>query len=166
MGYIVTATFLIAIVRQGDARPAIRGNGLAGDGARRLPVGVLVEPRRRPDRAVCCAYMLACLVEAAGVTASVAAGGLYGPLIGGILLGGTFIAATSLGLRLAQLLAPLSARRALALMTASFGVGQIAGPVIAGLVAEWSGSFFLPSLGAAVALLASALIVWSADAPQ
>ncbi len=165
MGYIVTATFLIAIVRQGEAGRQFEAVVWLATGLAGFP-SVFLWNRVADRIGLPAAYMLACVVEAAGVTASVAAGGLYGPLIGGILLGGTFIAATSLGLRLAQQLAPLSARRALALMTASFGVGQIAGPVIAGLVAQWSGSFFLPSLGAATALLASALIVWSADAPE
>ncbi len=165
LGYIVTATFLVAIVREGAGGRQFEAvvwlvTGLAG-----LP-SVFVWNRVAGRIGLRAAYVLACIVEAAGVTASVAAGGLLGPLLGGILLGATFIAATSLGLRLAQLLAPLSARRALALMTASFGVGQIAGPVIAGFVAQWSGSFFLPSLGAASALLGSALLVWSAEAPE
>jgi len=50
----------------------------------------------------------------------------------------------------------------LALMTASFGVGQIVGPIAAGMLAERSGSFFLPSLAAAAVLMMSGLIVWSA----
>ena len=163
LGYIVTATFLVAIVREGAGGRQFEAVVWLATGLAGLP-SVFLWNRVADRIGLSAAYILACIVEAAGVTASVATGGLAGPLVGGILLGGTFIAATSLGLRLAQLLAPLSARRALALMTASFGVGQIAGPVLAGMIAQWSGSFFLPSLGAAAALLASALFVWSAEA--
>jgi len=164
LGYVVTATFLVAIIRAGDGTRQFEALVWLATGLAGFP-SVFLWNRVANRVGLPAAYVLACIVEAAGVTASVAAGGHWGPLIGGVLLGGTFIAVTALGLRLAQLLAPLSVRRALALMTASFGVGQIAGPLLAGFVAQWSGSFFLPSLGAAFMLLASALIVWSADAP-
>ncbi len=165
LGYIVTATFLVAIVRQGEGGREFEAwvwlaTGLAG-----FP-SVFLWDRVADRLGLQTAYMLACIVEAIGVAASVATGGIWGPLAGGILLGGTFIAATSLGLRLAQRMAPLSSRRAMALMTASFGTGQIVGPVLGGMVAQWSGSFFLSSLGAAAALLGSAFLVWSADTPR
>jgi predicted MFS family arabinose efflux permease len=56
----------------------------------------------------------------------------------------------------------LAPRRTFSLMTASFGLGQIIGPLIAGHVANATGSFYLPSIGAAVVLLASGLIGLSA----
>ena len=46
-------------------------------------------------------------------------------------------------------------------MTAAFGVGQIVGPLVAGVAAQASGSFFLPSIAAAIALLASGLVAWA-----
>ena len=97
-----------------------------------------------------------------GVTASVAIGGAIGPLLAGVLLGGTFIAVTALGLQTARQLVPQAPRRIFALMTASFGIGQIVGPVVAGLLAQASGNFFLASIVAAVVLLISAGITWSA----
>jgi hypothetical protein len=47
-------------------------------------------------------------------------------------------------------------------MTAAFGVGQIVGPVAAGLLAQASGNYTLASFMAAAALLASGVIAWSA----
>ena len=47
-------------------------------------------------------------------------------------------------------------------MTAAFGTGQILGPLVAGALADWSGSFLLPSLGAALVLLVSGLFALSA----
>lgn len=47
-------------------------------------------------------------------------------------------------------------------MTASFGLGQIIGPIAAGLLAQMSGDFFLASIAAAVMLVVSGAITWSA----
>ena len=107
-------------------------------------------------------FALACVVEAVGVVASVSLGGFAGPLLAGVLLGGTFIAITALGLQAGRLMAPQAPRRALALMTASFGAGQILGPILAGLLADWTGSFVAPSIGAAIVLMLCAAIGYDA----
>jgi predicted MFS family arabinose efflux permease len=160
-GYIVTATFLVAIVRQGGAGRQFEAlvwltTGLAG-----IP-SVWLWNRIGARVGLTATFAVSCIVEAVGVTASVAFGGFAGPLLGGVLLGGTFIAITALGLQIGRLLAPEAPRRVLALMTASFGVGQILGPIAAGWAAEWTGNFVAASIGAAVALLLAGAIAWSA----
>lgn len=160
-GYIVTATFLVAIVRQGEGGGVFESvvwlvTGLAGFPS----VWLWGKVARRIGATP--AFAVGCLVEAVGVLASVMLGGIAGPLIGGILLGGTFIAVTAFGLQVGRQLASAAPRRALALMTAAFGIGQILGPIVAGYAADWTGSFLVGSVGAAIALLLSALIVWQA----
>ncbi|WP_192256587.1 YbfB/YjiJ family MFS transporter [Mesorhizobium silamurunense] len=160
-GYVVTATFLVAIVRQGGGGRVFEATvwmvaGLAGFPStwfwQKFAGRIGLYP----------AYAVSCLVEVVGVTASVVVKGFTGPLLAGVLLGGTFIAITALGLQAARQLAPQAPRRIFAVMTAAFGLGQIIGPIAAGLLAQASGNYVLASIMAAVALLLSGVIAWSA----
>ena len=82
------------------------------------------------------------------------------------LLGGTFMGITALGLAGGRRLAAGGdPRRALSLLTAAFGAGQIAGPALAGVLHDQTGSFILPSLLAAGALLAAAATVTRVHLP-
>lgn len=160
-GYVVTATFLVAIVRQGGSGRVFEAivwmvTGLAGFPS----VWLWQKVAERFGRYA--AYVLACLIEVVGVAASVVVGGHAGPLLAGVLLGGTFIAITALGLQAARQLAPQAPRRIFALMTAAFGLGQIIGPIAAGLLAQASGNYVSASIMAAIVLLVSAVIAWSA----
>jgi predicted MFS family arabinose efflux permease len=164
-GYIITATFLVAIVRQGQGGALFEGlvwlvTGLAG-----IP-SVFLWARVAARFGNMAAFALGGVVESIGVVASVTLGGHAGPLLGGLLLGCTFIAMTAIGLLAARLFAPSAPRRALATMTAFFGTGQILGPLVAGVIADRTGSFTIPSLVAAAALLLCALIGFSVGGPQ
>ena len=150
-GYIVTATFLVAIVRDGGGSSLFEAGVWLATGIAAAPsVAYWMPAVRRVGLAN---------VFALGVAASVLVPLPAGPIIGGVLLGGTFIMVTAFGLQLGRQLAPESPRRALALMTAAFGIGQILGPVVAGYLADWSGTYTWASLAAAVGLLASGAIV-------
>ncbi len=160
-GYIVTATFLVAIVRAGEGGRLFESavwlmTGLAG-----IP-SVYLWGRLARRIGLTATFAVGCVVEAIGVAASVGIGGYAGPLVGGMLLGGTFIAITAIGLQMGRLLASAAPRRAFALMTGSFGTGQILGPLAAGFLADRTGGYLLPSLAAAAVLLAAALVALSA----
>lgn len=160
-GYVVTATFLVAIVRQG-------GGGRVFEATVWMVAGLAGFPstwfwqKLAARTGIYAAYAVSCLVEVIGVTASVVVKGFTGPLLAGVLLGGTFIAITALGLQTARQLAPQAPRRIFAVMTAAFGLGQIIGPIAAGLLAQASGNYVLASVMAAAALLVSGVIAWSA----
>jgi len=157
-GYIVTATFLVAIVRDGGGSSLFEAGVWLATGIAAAPsVAYWMPAVRRVGLAN--VFALGCLVEAIGVAASVLLPLPAGPIIGGVLLGATFIMVTAFGLQLGRQLATESPRRALALMTAAFGTGQILGPVVAGYLADWSGTYTWASLAAAAGLLASAAIV-------
>ena len=160
-GYIITATFLVAIVRQDGLGVEFESAVWIAAGLAGVPsVWLWGKVARRWGLAK--VFAIGCVVEALGVVASVTLGGYIGPLIGGVLLGGTFIAITALGLQFGRQIAGASPRRALALMTAAFGVGQIIGPIAAGAIADRTGDFTAASLLAAVVLLLAAFVAYGA----
>jgi predicted MFS family arabinose efflux permease len=107
-------------------------------------------------------FAMACVVEAGGVLASVAWPTEIGIFLAAILVGGTFMGLTALGLVRARALASGDPRRVLALMTGAFGLGQIIGPTFAGMLSDRLGGFAIPSATAVVALLIAAMLAgWS-----
>ncbi|MFI0845584.1 YbfB/YjiJ family MFS transporter [Mesorhizobium sp. IMUNJ 23232] len=165
-GYIITATFLIAIVRAGGSSRLFETMVWLATGLAALPSVFLWNVVARRGGVVV-AFGIGCAVEAVGVAASVSLGGQFGPLLGGVLLGGTFVGLTALGLQAGRQLAPHSPRLVMALMTAAFGTGQILGPIAAGFAAEWTGDFVVASVGAALVLIvAGAVALISRAAPK
>jgi predicted MFS family arabinose efflux permease len=109
------------------------------------------------------AYAVACLIEAAGVAASVEWLTLTGISIAAILLGGTFMGLTALGLIAARELSGGQAQRAIGLTTASFGLGQMVGPTVAGVLSESTGSLRAATISAAIALTVAALLAFGSS---
>ena len=156
-GYIITATFLVAIVRGSEqVRPVepvvwlVVGLTAAPSVALWTWVGEKIGIAR--------AFALACGIEAVGVMASVLWLAPPGVLLAAALLGGTFMGITALGLVGARRLSQGDPRRTLAVMTAAFGLGQIVGPAFAGAVYDATGSLLVPSLTAVSTLLVGALL--------
>ena len=151
-GYIITATYIVAIVR--DNYPSLNFESLIW-----ILVGlcamfsVALWSKLAGKIGTIKAFSLACGVEAVGVVASVVNLGKPGLMIAAIILGGTFMGITALGLMGARQLSPASPRSVLAWMTASFGLGQIIGPIFAGAVYDISGNFVTSSFTAAAALV-------------
>jgi predicted MFS family arabinose efflux permease len=156
-GYVITATFLVAIVR---ATPSTR--------ALEPVIWVVVGLAAGPSVAlwnwisrllgISGAFALAALAEALGVLASVVWPSDAGILVAGMLLGVTFMGLTALGLIRGQELASGDPRRAIAALTGAFGAGQMMGPLLAGVVSDALGGFTAPSLAAVGALLLAAML--------
>jgi predicted MFS family arabinose efflux permease len=156
-GYVITATFIVVIVRGSPQAAPIEPLFWLAVGLTAIPsVALWVAWGRRIG--VMGAFAVACLVEAAGVLASAVWPGIVGLLVASILLGGTFMGLTALGLIAARDLAPADARRWVGILTSAFGLGQIVGPVVAGYGFDLTGSFFLPSMLAVAALITSATL--------
>ena len=117
---------------------------------------------------------LACLAESAGVAATVLFDSTAAVLIGGALLGGTFMDITAVGMTTARKIS-LSGpgdgsgsdrRRMLGLIVAAFGAGQMAGPAFGGYIAGITGSFVVPSLVASGVLIVAACLVMTVRMPK
>jgi predicted MFS family arabinose efflux permease len=146
IGYIVTGTFLVAIV---DRTPGLRGFGAdvwIVVGLAVIPSAVLwgtLAGRVGYTRALTCAY----LVQAVGIVLPIL-GGAGAAFASAVFFGGTFAGITVLTLTLAGSLAPGGSAQLIGLLTAVFGVGQMIGPVLAGLIASRAQDF-TPALAVA-----------------
>jgi len=150
IGYIVTGTFLVAIV---DGTPGLRGIGADVW----IVVGLAVIPsvvlwaalagRVGYARALAGAFGL----QAAGIALPIA-GGAGAAFASAVLFGGTFAGITALTLALAGQLAPGHSARLIGMLTAIFGVGQMIGPVLAGVIVSRAQDF-TPALAAASGLV-------------
>lgn len=156
-GYVVAATFLVAIARANASGHAIEFlcwlvTGFAG------MVSLFVWGPLLKRFGVNPVYRVCLAVEAIGSIAMVLLPASIAPMLGGVLFGGTFIVVTAYALTIGRALSPQSPRRVIGLMTAGFGIGQIVGPVVAGFLVDHTGSFLAASLFAAAMLALGALI--------
>jgi predicted MFS family arabinose efflux permease len=165
-GYVITATFLVTIVRGADDVRVLEPWVWVLFGLAAIP-SVAVWTWLGQRIGIMNAYGAACIIEAIGVAASVEWVTIPGVCFSALLLGGTFMGLTALGFMAARILSAENSHRALGRMTASFSIGQMAGPTLAGFLSEQSGSFRAPSLIAAAALLAAAaLAAWTSWAAE
>jgi predicted MFS family arabinose efflux permease len=156
-GYIITATFLVTIVRQSPAIAPLEPwiwmlFGIAAIPS--VPLWQWLGHRIGLTRA----FAVACVIEAAGVAASVDWMTAPGVCAAAILLGGTFMGLTALGLMSGRALAGGQPQRVISLMTVSFSTGQMAGPSVAGFLAGHTGSLQIASILAAAALVVAAFL--------
>jgi predicted MFS family arabinose efflux permease len=156
-GYVITATFLIAIVRATPTVRALEPMIWVVFGVAAVP-SVALWTRIASPVGISATFAAACIVEAAGVLASVVWPSALGVFLAAILVGGTFMGLTALGLMGARARAAGDPRTVFALMTSAFGLGQIVGPLFAGIVSDQLGSFTAPSIVAALALGVAAVL--------
>lgn len=124
VGYIVAGTFLVAAVAQ-------HSPGRLG-GAAWLVVGLAVIPSamlwdRLGERFARPALLTVALALQAGGIALACTGSATAALVGALLFGGTFIGVSTLALAEGR---TLGSPAAVALLTAGYSAGQIAGPIL------------------------------------
>lgn len=156
-GYIITATFLPVIARkvlpEGSIWPDLFwpmfGVGVA--------LGALLSTRislARDNRAL---LATAYAMQAAAVVASIVWPTVAGLALSSTLLGLPFTAITLFAMREARRLWPRAVPRLMGLMTAAYGIGQIAGPPLANRLFAATGGF-----NASLVVAASSLVVGAA----
>jgi MFS family permease len=154
-GYIITATFLPVIARQalpGSSWPDLfwPAFGFA------LIVGALIAARL-PIAWDNRLLLAACyIVQALGIVLGIVFPTAMGFGIGSLLLGAPFTAITLFAMRDARRLRGESAAGLMGYATAAYGLGQIAGPLVAAPIAAHTGSFSIALWIAVAALLLGA----------
>ncbi|MBT3471537.1 MAG: YbfB/YjiJ family MFS transporter [Gammaproteobacteria bacterium] len=140
VGYVVSATFIVAII---DQIPALSGNGswtflLLGLGA--APACIiwdLIARRSGELNALIAAFLL----QIISILLPVLLPTWVGAVISALLFGSTFVGIVSLVLTMAGRYYPTRPAKMMGKMTITYGVAQIAAPAITGLLAQQSGNY-------------------------
>jgi len=153
IGYIIAGTFLVALVTQ--AAPGRIGAGAwVVVGLAAIPGSTLwTALARRWSRPTLLASAL--MLQAAGIALAGLVPGPVSALVAAITFGGTFVGISSLALALGE---HLQLPRAVALLTAGYGIGQIIGPLVSQplLSTGYSAPLLLGGVIVAAATLAAA----------
>lgn len=155
-GYIVTATYLPLFVREilGNIDPI---HLWAAFGLGAAPSCFLWHAlnRRLGSRR---ALMLNLLVQAVGVILPVASPSIAGDLASAVLVGGTFMGTVTIVMPAARAVASRVRFNILAGLTAAYGIGQIAGPLLSNPLYAYGHSFNLPLAASCFALIVAAAL--------
>jgi len=159
IGYVISATFLVAIVDQQDA---LNGNGslvwlIAGIAA--APSCILWDRVARKT-GVLKALFIAFAINVLGIIIPAFSHSLAGVLLSGFFFGATFIGIVSLMLTMVGKFYPTKPAKPMGRLTLSYGVAQIVAPAISGTMAEVTGNYTLPLIMASVFMGIGMLLLW------
>jgi predicted MFS family arabinose efflux permease len=154
-GYIIPATFVPTMARMLVKDPLVFGWSwpVFGIAAALSTLVAAAGSRFVGNRRL---WAMSHLVMALGVSAPVVWPTVGGVLIAALLVGGTFMVATMSGMHEAQIVGGPQATSLMAVMTAAFATGQIAGPLLVSLTVGPHADFSRPLLIACLLLVASA----------
>ena len=155
-GYIIGATFLVALVQAATNSPETGRAAWIVTGCAAAVSTPLWRIAARKGYVPM--LILALILQGLGVLLPVLSPAPAAALAGGLLLGGTFMGITVLALQYGVLLSGRSSAHTVAVMTALYGVGQIIGPFVAGLTAEGRGFAFAFILSAAGLFIGAGLM--------
>ncbi len=151
VGYIVTGTFLVAIVERMPGLERWGASVWIVVGLAALPASVLwATSARRLGYPL--ALALAYIVQACGILLPTR-GSAGAAVAAALLFGGTFLGISALTLALAGHLAPHGSARLIGMLTIAYGLGQVIGPILAGLLVTHTGSFGPALLAASATVL-------------
>ena len=159
-GYIITATFIVAMVRGTPAIADLEPYIWVMFGLAAAP-GVALWTGLGARWGIRRTFAIAAFVEAAGVAVSALWVTSATVIAASVFVGGSFMGLTALGL-IAASEGSADPRSRIALVTAVFSAGQILGPVFAGTLYDHTGSLAGPSWAAAAALVVAGILMIAA----
>ena len=139
-GFVISATFTVAIV---EREPLLAGQGhlaWAMVGLAAMPAVFIWDRIARlvGDKQ---ALLIAFGLQTLSVLMPAASGSMFAAMVGAIGYGATFIGIVSLTLAMVGRLSPNNPGKAMARFTLGYGAAQMIAPVVAGYMAQSSGSF-------------------------
>lgn len=158
LGYIVTGTFLVAVVRATPAIADLANLSWVLVGLAALPSALawsFLAERHGYLKVLVAGHV----VQAVGVALPALSSHPAAVLAGAVMYGGTFLGIVGMSLAFGRTLNPAGAAKVMGLLTAVFGIGQIIGPVLAAWLAAqggWSPALLMAS---AVVLLGAPLLL-------
>lgn len=158
LGYIVSATFMVAIVAQIPQLTRVAAYSWVAVGLAAIP-STLFWPWLAHRLGYKKTLVLAYFLQATGILVSTSADSLVTVLFAAVTFGGTFMGIVALTLTEGKRRLEHAAGRAAAFLTACFGVGQVIGPVVAGALADMYAGFTLPLLFAGGSVIFGALLI-------
>ena len=158
LGYIVTATFIVAIITITPGLESFAPYSWVAVGLAAVPSTLFwpyLARRIGSQRALLSAYAL----QAAGILVSIYADTVFEVVFAAISFGGTFLGIVAMTLAEGNQRMRGEGGRAAAFLTASFGVGQVLGPVLAGILADLQQGFALPLMLAAACVILGGIFI-------
>lgn len=156
LGYIVTGTYLVAFAKSVSDIPNIASLTwiLVGIAATPSCVGWSMLAARWGKKWT---LTIAMLLQSIGIAIPVLIPSSTAVFAGAILFGVTFMGITTLTVAYAKDLFPKNNRKIIGLLTTIFGLGQIIGPLIGGLLISGNGSYLTALIGAAFIVFLGAI---------
>ncbi|WP_261300596.1 YbfB/YjiJ family MFS transporter [Paenibacillus andongensis] len=156
LGYIVTGTYLVAFAKSVSSIPNIASLSwmLVGIAAAPSCVGWSMLASRWGKKWT---LTVAMLLQSIGIAIPVLIPSSTAIIVGALMFGVTFMGITTLSVAFAKDLYPQNNRKIIGLLTTFFGLGQIIGPLIAGLLISENGSYLTALIGAAFIVFLGAL---------
>ncbi len=159
VGYVVSITFIVAIIEQ---QPALANQGalvFMVIGLAAAPACIIWDLVARRIGGLN-ALILTFIIQIGGILLPVLSGSLTAALLGSVLFGATFVGLVSLVLTMAGRYYPTRPAKMMGKMTLSYGVAQMLAPAITGLLAEQSGDYTAGVwLAAAIMMLGTLLML-------
>lgn len=158
LGYVVTATFLVAIIAATPGLSEFAPYAWVAVGVAAIP-STLLWPRFARRFGTRFALLAAFGLQAAGILAGIGAESVVRVVFSAVSFGATFLGIVALVMAEGGRRSPSAQRRSAAVLTACFGIGQMLGPPLAGVLADLRDGFALPLFLAALTVCVGGIFI-------
>ncbi|WP_194841357.1 YbfB/YjiJ family MFS transporter [Salinibacillus xinjiangensis] len=150
-GYIISGTFLVALVKDIPALSSYPSLSWIFVGVAAIP-SCIIWAHLAQKWGKLLTLQIAFVMQMIGVLFPILFFNAYGALIGALLFGLTFMGITTLCVLTARQIFPEQSSKVIGYLTCIYGIGQIIGPVVAGYLISTSGKYNSSLVLAAVVL--------------